>query len=123
MAPTAPYRPIEAVARQHASGGLRASRDLRIVCPMTDVFDALGAPARRAIVDVLSARDDQTLFEVVNRLMADHDLDLTRQAISQHLQVLEDAGLVRSRREGRYRFHTLDLGPLRDATARWLDKE
>jgi DNA-binding transcriptional ArsR family regulator len=90
---------------------------------MTDVFDALGAPARRAIVDVLSARDDQTLFEIVNRLMADHDLDLTRQAISQHLQVLEDAGLVRSRREGRYRFHTLDLGPLRDATARWLDKE
>ncbi len=90
---------------------------------MTDVFDALGAPARRAIVDVLSARDDQTLFEIMNRLMVDHDLDLTRQAISQHLQVLEDAGLVRSRREGRYRFHTLDIAPLRDATARWLDKE
>lgn len=90
---------------------------------VADVFDALGAPARRAILDVLSARDDQTLFEIVNRLLADHDLDLTRQAISQHLRVLEEAGLVRSRRDGRYRFHTLDIGPLRDAMARWLDKE
>jgi DNA-binding transcriptional ArsR family regulator len=87
---------------------------------MTDVFDALGAPARRAILDVLSARDDQTLFEIVHRLLVDHDLDLTRQAISQHLRVLEEAGLVRSRRDGRYRFHTLDTGPLRDAMARWL---
>ncbi len=90
---------------------------------MTDVFDALGAPARRAILDVLSARDDQTLFEIVNRLLADHDLDLTRQAISQHLRVLEEVGLVRSRRAGRYRFHTIDTGPLRDALARWLDEE
>jgi DNA-binding transcriptional ArsR family regulator len=90
---------------------------------VTDVFDALGAPARRAIVDVLSARDDQTLFEIVNRLLVDHELELTRQAIAQHLQVLEAAGLVRSRRDGRYRFHTLELGPLREAVARWLDKE
>jgi DNA-binding transcriptional ArsR family regulator len=90
---------------------------------VTDVFDALGAPARRAILDVLAARDDQTLFEIVNRLLVDHDLDLTRQAISQHLAVLEEADLVRSRRDGRYRFHTLDLEPLREAMARWLDKE
>lgn len=90
---------------------------------MTDVFDALGAPARRAIVDVLWARDDQTLFEIVNRLLIDHELNLTRQAITQHLQILEEAGLVRSRREGRYRFHTLELEPLREAVARWLDKE
>ena len=90
---------------------------------MADVFDALSAPARRAIIDVLSARDDQTLFEIVNRLLAEHQLELTRQAISQHLGVLEEAGLVRSRRDGRYRFHTLDIEPLRDATARWLDKE
>lgn len=59
----------------------------------------------------------------MHRLLADHDLDLTRQAISQHLRVLEEAGLVRSRREGRYRFHTLDLAPLREALSRWLDEE
>jgi DNA-binding transcriptional ArsR family regulator len=98
-------------------------RDVRTVWGVTDVFDALGAPARRAILDVLAARDDQTLFEIVNRLLVDHGLDLTRQAISQHLQVLEGAGLVRSRREGRYRFHTLDLAPLREAMGRWSDEE
>jgi DNA-binding transcriptional ArsR family regulator len=43
---------------------------------MADVFDALGAPVRRAILDVLSARDHQTLFEIVHGLLVDHDLDL-----------------------------------------------
>ena len=43
---------------------------------MTDVFDALAAPARRAILDVLVARDDQTLFELCGRLAADHDIAL-----------------------------------------------
>lgn len=89
---------------------------------MVDVFDALGAPARRAILDVLVSRDDQTLFEIVSRLLMEHETDLTRQAVSQHLQVLEDAGLVRSRREGRYKFHSIETEPLRAAVARWLDK-
>ena len=43
----------------------------------------------------------------------------SRQAISQHLDVLEAAGLVRSRREGRYKFHDLDTAPLRTITDRW----
>ena len=90
---------------------------------MADVFDALTAPARRAILDVLVARDDQTLFEICGRLAAEHDIELSRQAISQHLAVLEDAQLVRSRREGRYKFHTIDTAPLREAMARWLDEE
>lgn len=90
---------------------------------MADVFDALGAPARRAILDVLSQRDDQTLFEICGRLAADHDVDLTRQAITQHLAVLGDAGLVHTRREGRYKFHSIDTAPLREAVARWLDDE
>ena len=90
---------------------------------VADVFDALAAPARRAIFDVLVQRDDQTLFEIVGRLAADHDVDLTRQAISQHLAVLEEAGLVTSRREGRYKFHSVDTAPLRGAVARWLDPE
>ena len=88
-----------------------------------DVFDALATPARRAILDVLVARNDQTLFELCGRLAADHDIELTRQAISQHLTVLEDVGLVRSRREGRYKFHSIDTAPLRAAMSRWLDHE
>lgn len=87
---------------------------------MTDVFDALAAPARRVILDVLSQRDDQTLFEICTRL-AEHDVDLTRQAISQHLAVLEEAGLVRTRKEGRYKFHTIETTPLHGAMSRWVD--
>ncbi len=87
------------------------------------MFDALGAPARRAILDVLCIRDDQTLFEIVTRLVGDHDIDLTRQAVSQHLQILESAGLVRSRRVSRYKFHTIDTAPLHAAMSRWLTEE
>ena len=90
---------------------------------MADVFDALAAPARRAILDVLSKRDDQTLFELCGRLASEHDFDLTRQAISQHLGVLEEAGLVSTRRDGRYKFHSIDITPLREAMARWLDEQ
>jgi len=90
---------------------------------VADVFDALAAPARRAILDVLAQRDDQTLFELCGRLAGDHDVDLTRQAISQHLAVLEDAGLVHARRHGRYKFHSIDMAPLRAAMSRWLNEE
>jgi DNA-binding transcriptional ArsR family regulator len=48
-----------------------------------------------------------------------HGIDSTRQAISQHLEVLEAAGLVRVTREGRYKFHYLDSTPLRQITERW----
>lgn len=88
---------------------------------VVDVFDALAAPARRAILDALAQRDGQTLFELCTRLTDDHHISLTRQAISQHLAVLEEVGLVRSRRAGRYKLHSLDLTPLRDAMSRWLD--
>lgn len=87
---------------------------------MADVFDALAAPARRAILDVLARRDQQTLFEIVGRLTVEHDIELTRQAVSQHLAVLEDAGLVRSWRDGRYKFHSIDTAPLQTALERWL---
>ncbi|HET8755616.1 MAG TPA: metalloregulator ArsR/SmtB family transcription factor [Solirubrobacteraceae bacterium] len=86
---------------------------------MSDVFHALAAPARRAILDELHDRDGQTLFELCTRLTMKHDLGMSRQAISQHLDVLESAGLVRSRREGRYRFHHLDTAPLEDIARRW----
>jgi DNA-binding transcriptional ArsR family regulator len=87
---------------------------------MADVFEALAAPARRAILDVLSERDGQTLFEICARLTMKHDLTLTRQAISQHLDVLEAAGLLTTRREGRYKYHYLDTTPLNSIVKRWL---
>jgi DNA-binding transcriptional ArsR family regulator len=88
-----------------------------------DVFKALAEPTRRAILDELSIRDGQTLFEICARLAMKHHMGSTRQAISQHLDVLEDAGLVSSRREGRYKFHHLNRKPLRGIVSRWLAKE
>jgi DNA-binding transcriptional ArsR family regulator len=85
-----------------------------------DVFKALGSPTRRAILDELTERDRQTLFEICARLASKHGLGSSRQAISQHLDVLEAAGLVRAWREGRYKLHSIDPGPLEQIAERWL---
>jgi DNA-binding transcriptional ArsR family regulator len=84
-----------------------------------DVFKALADPTRRAILDELQERGGQTLFELCTRLISRYGLGSTRQAVSQHLDVLEAAGLVRSRREGRYKFHDLDTSPLSAIVERW----
>jgi DNA-binding transcriptional ArsR family regulator len=86
---------------------------------VTDVFDAIAVPARRAILDELHDRDGQTLFELCARLTMKHGINLSRQAISQHLDVLEEVGLVKSEREGRYKFHYLDTAPLKAVAERW----
>jgi DNA-binding transcriptional ArsR family regulator len=85
-----------------------------------DVFKALADPTRRRILDELAERNGQTLFEICSRLTTKHGLGLSRQAISQHLAVLEDAGLIESRKEGRYKFHDLNTGPLERIADRWL---
>jgi DNA-binding transcriptional ArsR family regulator len=85
-----------------------------------DVFKALADPTRRKILDELSERNGQTLFELCSRLATKHQLGSSRQAISQHLSVLEDAGLIESRREGRYKFHDLETEPLQRIADRWL---
>jgi DNA-binding transcriptional ArsR family regulator len=84
-----------------------------------DVFKALADPTRRKILDGLAERDGQTLFEICARLVMKHQLSSSRQAISQHLEVLESAGLVTSRREGRYKFHYIDTTPLERLAERW----
>lgn len=91
---------------------------LPIVIAM-DVFDALAAETRRLILDELAERDGQALYELCARLTMKHGVSLTRQAVSQHLDALEAAGLVRSAREGRYKFHYIDTGPLEEAVRRW----
>ena len=85
-----------------------------------DVFKALADPTRRALLDELQERNGQTLFELCARLISRHGLSSSRQAVSQHLEVLEEAGLVRSRREGRYKFHAVDTRPLHVIVQRWL---
>jgi len=85
-----------------------------------ELFKALADPTRRRILDGLTARNGQTLFEICARLSTEHELSLTRQAVSQHLAALEAADLVRSRREGRYKFHDLNTAPLEHIVTRWL---
>jgi DNA-binding transcriptional ArsR family regulator len=90
-----------------------------MVVAVGDVFKALADPTRRAILDELTDRNDQTLFELCSRLATKHHVASSRQAVSQHIGVLVDAGLVRTRREGRYRFHHLDPRPLAEIADRW----
>ena len=92
-------------------------------CGMGDVFKALADPTRRTILDELADRDGQTLFELCARVTMNRGISSTRQAISQNLDVLEAAGLVRTRREGRYKFHDLDTKPLRHIAQRWPTRE
>jgi DNA-binding transcriptional ArsR family regulator len=87
-----------------------------------DVFKALADPTRRTILDELTDRNGQTLFEVCSRLAAKHGLGSSRQAISQHLDVLEAAGLVETRREGRFKLHYINTTPLEPIVERWLKK-
>jgi DNA-binding transcriptional ArsR family regulator len=90
---------------------------------VADVFKALADPTRRAILDELMERDSQTLFELCTRLTMKHGLTSSRQAISQHIDVLEAAGLVTTRREGRFKFHHVDTRPLRAIAERWPTDE
>ncbi|MCV7369533.1 transcriptional regulator [Mycolicibacterium duvalii] len=86
---------------------------------MGDVYKALADPTRRTILDELTERDGQTLFEICARLATKHGLGSSRQAISQHLDVLAEAGLVETRRAGRYKFHHLNTAPLQQILQRW----
>ena len=89
---------------------------------MGDVFKALADPTRRTILDELTDRNGQTLFEICARLTTKHGLGSSRQAVSQHLDVLEAAGLVETRRDGRYKFHYINTTPLEPIVERWLDE-
>lgn len=87
---------------------------------MSDIYEAIGVPARRAILDELHDRDGQTLFELCARLTMKHQLQLSRQAISQHLAMLEEVGLISTEREGRCKFHYIHTEPLKEIAQRWL---
>lgn len=87
-----------------------------------DVFGALSDGTRRAILEELTERDEQTLFELYTRLAADHDVDMTRQGVSNHLEVLEEAGLVASTHRGKYRILAFAGSERIDAATAWLER-
>ena len=84
-----------------------------------DVYQAIADSTRRAILDELAERGGQSLFEICARLAMKHGLGSSRQAISQHLDVLESAGLVVVRRDGRRKRHWVEGRPLRAVAERW----
>ena len=84
-----------------------------------DVYRAIADPTRRLILDELNEREGQSLYELCTRLAMKHQVSSSRQAISQHLEILESAGLVVTRREGRSKFHWFDGTPLKAVVNRW----
>lgn len=93
------------------------SRDYRITYKirMDDIFKALNDPARRTLLDALRARDGQTLTELESTLA------MSRFGVMKHLKVLEEAHLVLTRREGRYKYHHLNTLPLAEVLTRWIE--
>src|SRR5690349_4433545 len=87
---------------------------------MTDeadkVFKALADPGRRALLDRLFDREGQTLGALAQ------GMDMTRQAVSQHLAILEAANLVATKRQGREKLHYLNSVPIHEIHARWIAK-
>lgn len=86
---------------------------------MSDLYRALADSTRRTILDELAKRDGQSLFELCGRLAMGHGIASSRQAISQHLAVLEEVGLVRTERQGRTKLHWFDPTPLKAIQDRW----
>ena len=84
-----------------------------------DIYRALAEPTRRIILDELNKREGQTLFELCGRLAMAHGISSSRQAVSQHLAVLEEVGLVRTKRLGRTKLHWFDGTPLKAIVTRW----
>lgn len=84
------------------------------------LFRALADPTRRRLLDALLERDGQTLFELMGRLLSWREGTASRQAISKHLCVLEDAGLVRVEWRWRSKHHFLEREPLRRLIRIWL---
>lgn len=91
-----------------------------IIMDLDRLFHALADSTRRRLIDELAERDGQTLFELHVRMTQWHGASLTRQALSRHLTVLEEVGLLRCEWQWRSKFHFLELAPLRRASTVWL---
>lgn len=84
------------------------------------MFKALADPTRRLLLDALHARDGRTLGEL--EAVVAEQTPMTRFGVSKHLRLLEEAGLVTSRKQGRAKLHHLNPVPIRLLHDRWIDK-
>ena len=83
---------------------------------MDAVFRALADPSRRRLLDRLQAQNGQTLSELCEQM------DMTRQAVTKHLAILETANLIATARMGRAKEHYLNAIPINDIAERWIGK-
>jgi DNA-binding transcriptional ArsR family regulator len=83
---------------------------------MDAVFRALADPTRRRLLDRLRARNGQSLSELCERA------DMTRQAVTKHLAILEAANLVATQKQGREKLHYLNPVPINEIAERWIGK-
>ena len=83
---------------------------------MDAVFRALADPSRRQLLDRLHARNGQTLNELCE------GLGMTRQAVTKHLAILEEANLVAAQRRGREKLHFINPVPINEIAERWIGK-
>ncbi|HEY4341919.1 MAG TPA: metalloregulator ArsR/SmtB family transcription factor [Steroidobacteraceae bacterium] len=81
-----------------------------------DVFRALADASRRTLLDRLHLRNGQTLNELCE------GLDMTRQAVTKHLSILQSANLIAVRRQGREKLHFINPVPINDIAERWISK-
>ena len=86
------------------------------MAPMDEVFKALADASRRSLLDRLHANNGQTLSELCDGLA------MTRQAVTKHLAILEQANLVATVRRGREKLHFLNPVPLQEIYERWIAK-
>src|SRR6201987_5044336 len=87
-----------------------------MIRPMDEVFKALADPTRRSLLDELAREDGQTLSALQGRF------PMTRFGVMKHLRILEEAGLVVTRRRGREKLHFLNPVPIRLVHDRWVSK-
>ena len=88
---------------------------------LAKILQALADSTRRTILEDLSRRDDQSLFEILARLVEKHQLSITRQAVSKHLKVQEDAGLIVTARSGRTKLHSSCIDESMELLMEWLE--
>ena len=80
------------------------------------IFRALADASRRTLLDRLHARNGQTLGELCQ------GLEMSRQAVTKHLEILEDANMVSSKRDGREKLHFINSVPINEIAERWIRK-
>lgn len=89
---------------------------------MDKAFKAISDNTRRLIIAELSERNTQTLYELCARLITKHQLTISRQGITKHIKILEDAGIVTFERKGKYQLLHFNDTPLKEVATEWFPK-